>query len=355
MIISCYHPFLASVDVDDSGKKHLHFLPGKYSPSLLKYQVDTDLTITKRLEDGSLGKIIVPYQNLMKIPCGKCIGCKFDYTKQWSDRMILELDDNDGKAIFVTLTYDNLHVPYAVDDDDGLPVSLSLKKRDFQLFMKRLRKCFSDKSIRFFACGEYGGRTLRPHYHAILFGLSLSDFSDLSVHGMNELNQLYYVSPSFTHIWSNGFTLLSDVSYKTCAYVARYNVKKAYGDNIKPHELAEDSFVLMSRRPGIASRYYDDHPDFFDTMSSYFFDSNGSVRVSCPSYFLDKLSVDNPEKYAIILRERRQLSKDRELLRLARSDLSYPEQLEIEENDVLRRTKPILFERSELSHDETSD
>lgn len=351
--MSCYHPLIASVDVDDFGKKHLHFLPSKYSPDLLKYQVDCGLEIPKRLEDGSFGKIVVPYQNLMKIPCGKCIGCKFDYTKQWADRMIMELFDNDGKGVFVTLTYNNDHVPFAVDED-GLPVSLSLQKRDFQLFMKRLRKHFSDKSIRFFACGEYG-RTLRPHYHAIIFGISLSDFPDLVVHGMNELNQLYFVSQTFTDIWSNGFTLLADVSYKTCAYVARYNVKKAYGDNVKPHELAEDSFVLMSRRPGIASRFYDFHPDFFDTMSAYFADSNGSVRVSCPTYFLNKLSIDNPEKYANIVRERRQLSKERELLRLARSDLSYPEQLEIEENDVLRRTKSILFERSDLSHVETSD
>lgn len=352
--MSCCHPLLASVDVDDAGKKHLHFLPSKYSPDLLKYHVDSDLEISKRLEDGSFGRIKVPYQNLMKIPCGKCIGCKFDYTKQWSDRMIMELADNDGKGVFVTLTYNNDHLPFAVDED-GLPVSFSLQKRDFQLFMKRLRKRFSERSIRFFACGEYGGRTLRPHYHAIIYGLSLSDFPDLYVHGMNELNQLYFVSPLFSEIWSNGFTLLSDVSYKTCAYVARYNVKKAYGDNIKPHELAEDSFVLMSRRPGIASRYYDDHPDFFDTMSAYFSDSNGSVRVSCPSYFLSKLSIDNPDKYVNIVRERRQLSKDRELLRLARSDLSYPEQLEIEENDVLRRTKSILYERRELSHDETSN
>lgn len=352
--MSCYHPLLASVDVDLDGKKHLHFLPSNYSPELLKYQFDRAIEIPKRLEDGSFGKLVVPYQNLMKIPCGKCIGCKFDYTKQWSDRMIMELADNDGKGIFLTLTYNNAHVPFSVDED-GLPVSFSLKKRDFQLFMKRLRKRFADKSIRFFACGEYGGRTLRPHYHAIIFGLSLSDFPDLSVHGMNELNQLYFISPLLTEIWSNGFTLLSDVSYKTCAYVARYNVKKAYGDNVKPHELADDTFVLMSRRPGIASRFYDAHPDFFDTMNSYFADSNGSVRVSCPSYFLHKLSLDNPDKYDMLIRERRQLSKDRELLRLARSDLSYPEQLEIEENDVLRRTKSILFERSELSHDETAD
>lgn len=352
--MSCYHPLLASVDVDDAGKKHLHFLPSKYSPDLLKYQVDCDLEIPKRLEDGSFCKMVVPYQNLMKIPCGKCIGCKFDYTKQWSDRMIMELFDNEGKGIFVTLTYNNDHVP-CVFDEDGLPVCFSLQKRDFQLFMKRLRKRFSDKSIRFFACGEYGGRTLRPHYHAIIYGLSLSDFPDLVVHGMNELNQIYFKSSLLTDIWSNGFTLVSEVSYKTCAYVARYNVKKAYGDNVKPDELAEDSFVLMSRRPGIASRFYDSHPDFFDTMSTYFSDSNGSVRVSCPSYFLNKLKVDNPEFYDKFIRERRQLSKDRELLKLARSDLSYPEQLEIEENDVLRRTKSILFERSELSHDETPD
>lgn len=347
--MSCYHPLIASVDVDLDGKKHLHFLRGKYDPHILDRNVECTLQIPR-----AGGHLDVEYSKYLKIPCGKCLGCKFDYCRNWSDRMMLELVDNDMRAIFVTMTYDNDHVPIAYDDDDN-PVSYTLCKRDLQLFFKRLRKRFCDCQIRFFACGEYGSKTLRPHYHAIIYGITINDFADLRMHGVNELMQPYYISAEFACVWSNGHCLISPVSYKTCAYVARYNVKKAYGDNIKPSEYALDSFVQMSRRPGIASRYYDNHPEFFETMSAFFADSNGSVRVNCPSYFLRKLSIDNPVMYANIVSERRQISRDRELLRLARSDLSYPEQLEIEENDLFRRTHSILFERSSLSDDAPSD
>ena len=90
---------------------------------------------------------------------------------------MLELQYHDS-AYFVTLTYDDFHIPkaYYPDPETGeVHTSYTLCKRDFQLWMKRLRKKFSDDKIRFFACGEYGGQTKRPHYHAIVFGLHLND------------------------------------------------------------------------------------------------------------------------------------------------------------------------------------
>ena len=153
------------------------------------------------------------------IPCGKCAGCRLDYSKEWSDRMIIELKDN-PKAIFVTLTYRNVDLPRG---ECGLP---SLRVSDVQRFFKRLRKHFPDRRIRYYVAGEYGPRTHRPHYHGIIFGLTLSDFSDLRCFGVNELKQPYYTSPTFEKIWSHGFVQLSDVTYQTCAYVSRYCLKK---------------------------------------------------------------------------------------------------------------------------------
>ena len=114
----------------------------------------------------SIIRFTLPENNLLdyeeiKLPCGQCIGCRLDRSRQWANRCMLELQYHDS-AFFVTLTYDDFHVPksYYADPETGEAyTSLTLCKRDFQLWMKRLRKKFSEDKIRFFACGEYGGQT----------------------------------------------------------------------------------------------------------------------------------------------------------------------------------------------------
>lgn len=61
---------------------------------------------------------------------------------------------------FLTLTYDEKHVPRA-------PGGLSLRFYDIQLFCKRLRK--AKYKLKYIIVGEYGTTTHRPHYHAILW------------------------------------------------------------------------------------------------------------------------------------------------------------------------------------------
>lgn len=153
------------------------------------------------------------------VPCRKCLGCQIDYSRDWANRMIIELQDN-PKAIFLTLTYNNDHLPMT---DEGYS---TLCKRDVQLFFKRLRRHFDGVRIRYYLAGEYGTRTFRPHYHAIVYGIGLSDFSDLEYRGCNERKDPFYSSRVMSDIWSNGFILMSDVTWKTCAYVARYVLKK---------------------------------------------------------------------------------------------------------------------------------
>lgn len=177
------------------------------------------------------------------VPCGKCPGCRMDYAKTWSDRMIVELKDN-PKAIFVTLTYRNENLPLG---ELGVP---SLRLCDLQKFFKRLRKRFSGIRIRYYCAGEYGPRTHRPHYHGIIYGLGLDDFDDLKFFGTNELGQPYYTSPLLESIWSNGFVQLSEVTYHTCAYVSRYCLKKLTKKSYVEDGI-EPEFNVSSRRPGI--------------------------------------------------------------------------------------------------------
>lgn len=180
------------------------------------------------------------------VPCGKCPDCRADVAREWSNRCLLELEDNDNCGCFLTLTYNDFNLPL---DDDGP----TLRKRDLQLFMKRLRWFFSSKRIRFFACGEYGPRTNRPHYHVILFGLGLSDFGDCVVKKYNKLGQPLWVSNNLSRIWSFGYHMIGAVTKESCDYVARYTVKKQFDldsdGEYPPHVLPP--FTLSSRRPGI--------------------------------------------------------------------------------------------------------
>lgn len=162
-------------------------------------------------------------------PCGQCMACRLNYGKLWSIRMMEELKKHD-KACFATLTYDGEHYEDLIDYQ-GIG---RLCKRDLQLFWKRLRK---KRKIRYFACGEYGDKFGRPHYHAIIYGVSPDEEQFIQ------------------DLWPLGHVKLGNVTEDSCAYVAKYMTKKLRGKSLEA-KLSEDpdfqnEFVLMSRRPGI--------------------------------------------------------------------------------------------------------
>ena len=227
-------------------------------------------------------KLIFNYDT---IPCGQCLECRLEYSRKWADRMILEAQKHDENC-FLTLTYDDQHIPVvdSVNSETGEVVKVkTLVKRDIQLFMKRIRKELSPLKIRYYACGEYGDQTLRPHYHLIIFGWK-PDESDLTSLGMSELNNCYYSSGLISKLWPYGNNLAAECSYESCAYVARYVVKKAdkfvnktfyEQNNIAPE------FVLMSRRPGIGAEWIEAHKDCYANFSSnYIALDTGSRRIS---------------------------------------------------------------------------
>lgn len=156
----------------------------------------------------------------MEVPCGSCLGCRLDRSRHWAMRMVHETmmhDDN----VFITLTY----------DDDHLPTDESLDKVHFQKFMKRLRKCFPDRRIRYYHCGEYGDKYNRPHYHACLFDLDFPDKQLLK----QEDGYLLFSSKMLEEIWGNGYVGLGDVTFQSAAYCARYVTKKVTGEKAHEH------------------------------------------------------------------------------------------------------------------------
>ena len=74
-------------------------------------------------------------------------------------------------------------------------------------------------------CGEYGDKLGRPHYHAIIFGVTFVDKKLWSIRRGNNL----YRSATLEKLWPYGFSSIGTVNFETAAYVARYVTKKITG------------------------------------------------------------------------------------------------------------------------------
>lgn len=148
------------------------------------------------------------------VPCRKCIGCYLDYTNEWTLRCWLELQQH-KEACFLTLTYDN----------DHLPEKGNLKRLDVQLFMKRLRRKIEPCKIRFYGCGEYGSKGQRPHYHIIIFGWQPDDLIHLKV---TKRGEVIYRSPVLEKLWPFGFSSVGYATTESIKYCSKYLQKMAF-------------------------------------------------------------------------------------------------------------------------------
>lgn len=181
-------------------------------------------------------------KNVIKLPCGKCIGCLRNRAREWGIRCVHESKQHQENS-FITLTY----------NQQNLPADASLDVSHFQKFMKRLRKQ-AKKPIRFFHCGEYGPKLQRPHYHALIFGY---DFPDKRVHSTNGIGQKVYTSEILGQLWPYGFSTIGQVTEQSAQYVARYTLKKVYGDGKDEHYgKKKPEYITMSRRPGIGWSWF---------------------------------------------------------------------------------------------------
>lgn len=183
------------------------------------------------------------------VPCGHCPACISTRQKQWFVRLKFEAERYPNKCSFITLTY----------DDDHLPADNSVHKDVFQKFIKRLRKYIGKTKIRYFGCGEYGDLFGRPHYHAIIFGLDPSDCID-------------YVKDA----WTFGFVQLSPVSDARLNYVIEY-LQKSLDVDYSPRE---KPFNLCSK--GFGLDVFLDNEDLY--LSKGYLSIDGH-RMSMPRYY----------------------------------------------------------------------
>lgn len=242
-VMSCTSPILAyklGRNPEDPKKLKIKILPQRPDMNLLKARA-------------------LYGDDLLLLPCGKCIGCCNDYAKMWSDRIVLEAGLYE-KNCFLTLTY---------KDAPEFP-----KKSDVQDFIRRLRNSL-DQKIRFFAVGERGSTTKRSHYHIIIFGY---DFDDKVPLFKSDANQLYR-SPSLEKLWPLGISSIGAVSPQSAAYCARYSMKK------KLTGFDDGEFIMMSTHPGIGKKYFDDHKNEIFMTDSCFSRLAPGKKLSIPRYF----------------------------------------------------------------------
>lgn len=230
----------------------------------------------------------------IQLPCGQCPECRMQYARNWANRCLLEMQDHEH-TWFVTLTYDDEHLPRTMTADERTgealtPVS-TLVPRDLQLFLKRFR--YFNGHTRFFGVGEYGEHTYRPHYHLIIFGPNCQ----LEENGSNALGNKYYTSPQIEQSWTLGFHSIAPASWRTCAYVARYILKKQTGEHGKEHYRRlniEPPFTRMSRNPGIGMNYLAQHPECFQYLSVSVGDVDGAKTFPLPPALRRRLKDTDP-------------------------------------------------------------
>jgi hypothetical protein len=236
----------------------------------------------------------------LELPCGQCIGCRLERSRQWAMRCLHESSLYDRNC-FVTLTY----------DDANIPPGGSLCYADFQKFMKRLRKNIK-APVRFYMGGEYGESTLRPHYHVCLFGY---DFPDKVYFRKSSSGEKLYTSEFLEKLWPYGLSSIGSVTFESAAYIARYCVSKVTGDAAKSHyscpefidsdgvirQSVEPEFNHMSLKPGIGAKWLEKYRS--DVFPRDYVIVNG-VKTKPPKYYDALFERENPSEFSDIIARR---------------------------------------------------
>lgn len=218
---------------------------------------------------------VLPKAALEKVPvpCGKCPNCKRRRVDSWVFRMLQE-DKVSTSSYFITLTYDTRFVPIS---ENGF---MTLRKSDFQDYMKRLRKLCVGDQIKYYAVGEYGTQKSRPHYHAIVFNVT--------------------DPANFERAWMLGGTLIGRTQVDTVtgdsiAYVVKYIDKSIYKRKHSRDDRVSE-FSLMSKRLG-ASYLSDQVVRYHKAdLSRLYVTRPGGFRSALPRYYREKIYTDEEKR-----------------------------------------------------------
>lgn len=308
--MACLHPVTAyrSQIVNASGKRSLCFDPHKAIPG-----------------------------SELKIPCGKCMGCRIDRSQQWGTRLMHEKLFHQESCMLL-VTYDNEHLP-----EHGTLVPLDIKKL-MKALNDKLGPALREKygqGIRYFLCGEYGDINGRPHYHVIIFGADFHE--DRKYYKKTKGGHQLFRSPSLTKLWGKGNIDIGNVTQESCEYVARYILKKVNGDRaIDRYSRIDETtgewymlhpeFIRMSNRPGIGSLFFDDPANSNMYARGGFPRLRGRGLKAIPKYYDRKLEKIDPERLQRIKEQRRAAAE------LRKAD-NTPERLAVREEVLAAKIK----------------
>lgn len=236
--------------------------------------------------NGRLGAI-----EMIQVPCGKCIGCRIDYSRSWADRMTYHVIGKEDSSWFITLTYNDEFLD--TQPFNSLYGLSSLNYAHMDEFIKKLRNKYRDCQLDYYYAGEYGDSNFRPHYHMILYNCPLDD---LTFFKCNDNGDPIYISDILNNLWENkGFVTVSPFSWHGAAYTASYVEKKRDGRKLCEYTALdiEPEKARMSRRPGLAYEYYLEHyKDLWKNNGlSVSRSVNAKGHLGLPRYFR-KLAVD---------------------------------------------------------------
>lgn len=278
----------------------------------------------------------------VELPCGKCFSCRKARAYELTVRAVFESRLYDHSS-FITLTCadENLHkvFPHGVEH------------RPWQLFAKRLRKRIGP--FRFLMCAEYGSRTCRPHYHAIIFGHKFDDVGACGPDYWSDWNVVPSVTLSCA--WNNGFVQVDEVNENRIAYVAGYTLKDYQLGRTRSWYSDRGlnlPYVRWSRKPGLGSSYFERY--YQNLIKSRYIQKNGdSFKVYHQEfilnrrlawfnsrYFNQKLQLMAPQFFD-------RIKSSQELWLLSQSEL----ERELKQNELLRSSMCAQYRVSQKERD----
>lgn len=225
------------------------------------------------------------------VPCGTCVLCLKRRSASWAFRL-RQQEKISKSSCFITLTYEETPLSY-----NGNP---TLKKRDYQLFMKKLRRSIKNtkqiSSIKYYACGEYGERSKRPHYHAIMFNLP----------------NKYIKNPDhIEEIWSYGNIHFGKCENASIRYVTNYMMKGKWEPEGELDD-REKEFSVMSKKLGVNYLTPQIKKYHKERLVSYITHSGGKLQA-LPRYFRDQIFTKEEK---IILNESAEEAREAKFLEL---------------------------------------
>ena len=355
--MQCVTPMFRTYQIGEHSKGHI--VPRSevmqelnFDPNYISYCLNT---MNKTARDKGKGTM---YE---QIPCGHCWACRLNYSAQWATRLTYECMKSEHNY-FITLTYDDEHLPIANKIDmkypdgtiketyhnngdliqcEGTVYEPHMKKflHDLQQHMQRHK---NHTGMKYYYCMEYGELTHRPHAHIILMNcpLDISQFYDSHI---DERFKEHWKSPEIEHYWPYGMIDIASAEWSSCAYVARYCMKKIHVKNNEDYakECKMPEFVRMSK--GIGKDFYNENKkQIYNNDEIIMRTVKGNVGAFKPPKAWDKMYKDEfPEEWEQIHLNRLKCAERSRELTNSMTDMSDAQKLQLNYEKVNIKVKQL--------------